>query len=353
MRSHTSATQLPSLVNGDEELPGELALAVFRQMVRTRVLEERSIKLSKSGQAHFWVGGPGEEVTNVILGMQFRKGRGPAYDYAHLHYRNAGFMIALGMPLDEHLQQATMRVTDPHSMGRNFVGHYSSAEWNVIPVTSVITVQFVMAPGTALMQKRNGGDGVSLVIGGDAGTAEGDFTSCMIWSTRPFNEVPVLMLVTNNRYGISTPYDTQHAEERISSRGEPFGIPGETFDGNDAVTTWHAIRRGYEYCREYRRPYLLEAMVSRLHGHSSSSGARRVEGERDCVAEMERALIDQEVADREWVDGVWREAREEVEEAVRRVLSQPEPRRADLERHTYAPSEYDAIYPEDYTGLPE
>lgn len=353
MRSHSSATQLPSLVKNDEELPGELALAIFRQIVRARVLEERCIKLSKSGQAHFWVGGPGEETTNVILGTQYRKGHGPAYDYAHLHYRNAGFMLALGMPVDEHLQQATMRVTDPHSMGRNFVGHYSNADWNIIPVTSVIAVQFTMAPGTALMQKRNGGDGVSVVIGGDAGTAEGDFSSCMVWSTRPDHEVPVLILVTNNRYGISTPYKEQHAEKRISSRGDPFGIPGETFDGNDAVTAWHAIRRGYEYCRENRRPYLLEAMVSRLHGHSSSSGARRVEGERDCVAELQWALLEQEVADLEWLEGVWREAREEVEEAVGRVLSQPDPRRADVERFTYAPSEFDAVYPQDFTGLPE
>lgn len=353
MRSHSSTTQLPSLVKGDEELPGELALTIFRHMVRTRVLEERSIKLSKSGEAHFWVGGPGEETTNVILGMQYRKGHGPGYDFAHLHYRNAGFMLALGMPVHEHLQQATMRVTDPHSMGRNFVGHYSCSDWNVVPVTSVISVQFTMAPGTALMQKRQGGEGVSVVVGGDAGTAEGDFASCMVWSTRPGNEVPVLMVVTNNRYGISTPYQTQHAESQITSRGEAFGIPGETFDGNDPVTTWHAVRRGYEYCRERRRPYMLEAIVSRLHGHSSSSGARRVEGERDCVAEMERALIDQELVDRNWVDGVWREAREEVEAAVQRVLSQPEPRRADVERFTYAPSEFDTIYPQDYTGLPE
>ena len=70
-------------------------------------------------------------------------------------------------------------------MGRNFVCHYAKREWNVIPVTSVIEVQFAMAPGTALVQKRYGGDGVTIVIGGDAGTAEGDFATCMIWSTRP------------------------------------------------------------------------------------------------------------------------------------------------------------------------
>src|SRR5207249_5038773 len=139
--------------------------------------------------------------------------------------------------------------TDPYSMGRNFVCHYAKKEWNVIPVTSVIEVQYVMAPGTALVQKRYGGDGVSVVIGGDAGTAEGDFATCMIWSTRPGNELPVLMLITNNRWGISTCATSQHSEERIIDRGKAHGISGEIIDGNDAVASWHAIARALDYCR--------------------------------------------------------------------------------------------------------
>ena len=109
-----------------------------------------------------------------------------------------------------------------------------------------------------------------------AGTAEGDFATCMIWSTRPGNELPVLMVVTNNGWGVSTPAATQHGEARIADRGRPFGIPGEAVDGNDPIASWHAVRRALAYCRRERKPYLLEARVSRLHGHSSSSGAARV-----------------------------------------------------------------------------
>src|SRR5438132_922323 len=141
----------------------------------------------------------------------------------------------------------------PHTAtGRNFVCHYAKKEWNVIPVTSVIEVQYVMAPGTALVQKRYGGDGVSVVIGGDAGTAEGDFTSCMIWSTRPGNELPVLMVVTNNGWGVSTSVDSQHGE-RIADRGRPFGIPGAVVDGNDPIASWHAVLKALTYCRRERR----------------------------------------------------------------------------------------------------
>src|SRR5579871_5687517 len=178
----------PELASGLDTLPLARCRELLRIMVRTRVMDERCIKMSKSGEAFFWVGGPGEEAFNACLGLQVKKGEGPAYDYLHLHYRNAAVMVAMGMPLIDHVRQMAMARTDPFSMGRNFVCHYAKKEWNVLPVTSVIEVQYVMAPGTALMQKRFDGDGVSVVVGGDAGTAEGDFASCMIWSTRPRNE---------------------------------------------------------------------------------------------------------------------------------------------------------------------
>src|SRR5205823_11769506 len=162
---------------------------------------------------------------------------------------------------------------------RNFTGHFAASEWNVIPISSVIEVQYVMAPGTALVQKRFGGDGITLVTGGDAGTAEGDFASCLVWSTRPGQELPVLIVIQNNNWGISTPAREVHGERHIIDRGRAFGIPGEVVDGNDPIASWHAIDRAMSFVRQKRRPYMLEAMVSRLHGHSSSSGALRVEGE--------------------------------------------------------------------------
>src|SRR5262249_22379454 len=180
---------------------------------------ERMIKMSKSGQGYFWIGGPGEEAFNVPLGLQVKKGRGPAFDYLHLHYRNSATLVAMGMPLSHGLRPMAMTATDTHSLRRNFAGHFSHADWNVIPVTSVIEVQYVMAPGTALVQKRLGGDGITIVTGGDAGTAEGDFASCLVWSTRPGQELPVLIVVTNNLWGISTAAGTHNGERAITDRG--------------------------------------------------------------------------------------------------------------------------------------
>src|SRR5437667_6196440 len=119
-------TAAPAVIRSAREgISAELALTVFRQMLRTRALEERSIKMSKSGEAYFWIGGPGEEALNVCLGLQLHRGFGPAFDYIHLHYRNAGILLAMGMPMIDHIRQLAMTATDRHSLGRNFVGHYA------------------------------------------------------------------------------------------------------------------------------------------------------------------------------------------------------------------------------------
>lgn len=359
LRRGTTRTAAPSAIrSGRDTLSVEVALTVFRQMLRTRALEERSIKMSKSGEAYFWIGGPGEEAFNVCLGLQVNKGRGPSHDYLHLHYRNAGVMLALGMPMIDHTRQLAMRWTDKHSRGRNFVGHYSVPEWNVVPVTSVIEVQFAMAPGTALVQKRHGmknpaeAEGISIVVGGEAGTAEGDFESCLNWSTRPGMELPVLMLVTNNHYGISTDLDAVHAHRPVADRAIPYGVRHETIDGNDPVATWHGIDRAMRYCRRERKPFLLEASVSRLHGHSSSSGAQRNWNETDAMATFEQKLIDAGAIDATTVRALKDEAKAEADAAVVETMKEPEPTREDVYAFTYAASDVDAVYPKDFTGLP-
>jgi 2-oxoisovalerate dehydrogenase E1 component alpha subunit len=342
----------PEVFSGHESLPAERCLDIFRIMVRARAMEERMIKMSKSGQGYFWIGGPGEEAFNICLGLQIKKGRGPAYDFLHLHYRNSATLIAMGMPLAHGLRQMAMTANDTHSMGRNFSGHYAAAEWNVVPITSVIEVQYLMAPGTAVVQKRLGGDGVTVVTGGDAGTAEGDFASCLVWSTRPCNPLPVLIVVSNNGWGISTEACGQHGERHIIDRGKAFGIPGEVVDGNDPIASWHALRRAFAYVRGERKPYMLEALVSRLYGHSSSSGALRVKNEPDPVTQFEAKLIEAGALDAPTADQIHDDAAAEVEAALEEVLAEPQPTAADVEMHTYAPSPVDAVYPEDYTGLP-
>ena len=259
-------------------------------MVQARVLEERLIQMYKSGHGYFWIGGPGEEAFNVSLGLLMKKGQGLDYDYLHAHYRQSATLLALGENPIGALRQMKNTATDPYSGGRNFAGHFSRREWNIAPVSSPIEVQYAIAPGTARAQKRHGGKGLTIVQGGDAGTAEGDFATCLIWASRPGFELPMLIIVTNNQYGISTPAGTQHGERHIADRGKAFGMKTGVIDGNDPELAYAGIKDAMDYVRKERKPFVLEAMVSRLYGHSSSSGANYVTEEADCITQFEKKL---------------------------------------------------------------
>src|SRR6185437_7849596 len=130
-------------------------------------------------------------------------------------------------------------------------------------------------------------------------------------------------------------------------RGKAFGIRGEVVDGNDPIASWHAIRRAMDYCRRERRPFMLEAKVSRLFGHSSSSGAQYVSSEPDTIEVFEQKLLEAGILDTIAIEHTHAEALAEVEATLEQVLLEPMPEASDVETHTYAPSSVDAVYPVD------
>src|SRR5215475_6816736 len=298
------ATRSPSVAAAPSgRLSPELCLQIYDLMPRTRVLEDRLITMYKQGDGYFWIGGPGEEAFSVPLGLLVDKGQGLDHDYLHLHYRCGGTLLAMGADPVDSLRQMRNAATDPYSRGRNFAGHYSVRKWNVVPITSPIAIQFAIALGTARAQRAGtGAKGITIVQGGDAGTAEGDFASALVWSSRQGSELPMLMIVTNNRWGISTAFEGQHGYEQIAERGKAFGMPTAVVDGNDPEASYAALKTAIDYVRTERKPYLLEAMVSRLRGHSSASGANPVKTEVDCLERFEQTLLSRNLLSREDMD---------------------------------------------------
>jgi 2-oxoisovalerate dehydrogenase E1 component alpha subunit len=336
----SSSSSIAPGAGGGAQLAPELELRIHELMLRARVLEERLVTMYRQGDGYFWIGGPGEEAFNVPLGLLVDKGMGLEHDFLHLHYRSSATLLAMGADPADALRQMKNTATDPYSRGRNFAGHASLRRWNVAPISSPIEVQYAIAPGTAMAQRATGAKGITIVTGGDAGTAEGDFASCLVWSSRKGSELPLLILVTNNQWGISTPYDGQHGETRISDRGKAFGMPTATIDGNDVETSWFALKKAMDYVRTERRPYLLEAMVSRLHGHSSASGANFVKDEADCLAQFEEKLEARKLRTRGEMDEMRARFTQELLEASKRVREEPQPRPDSIWEHVFADKNY-------------
>jgi 2-oxoisovalerate dehydrogenase E1 component alpha subunit len=340
MSTDISFSRPPRAPADHPRLPKEQLLRIHELMLEGRVLEERLIRMQRQGEGHFWIGGPGEEAFNTCLGLLVKKGHGLDYDYLHLHYRSSATLLAMGAPSIDALRQMHNTSTDPYSQGRNFVGHFSKRAWNVVPITSPIEVQYVVAIGTAIAQRRHGGDGITIVQGGDAGTAEGDFASCLVWASRPNAELPMLIIVANNQWGISTPAATQHGEKYIADRGKAFGMRTAVCDGNDPEAAWHALSEAIQYVRTERKPFLLEAYVSRLYGHSSSSGSKYVSDEVDCLVELEQKLDRRGWRSLEESKRMREELEAKMQAWYKQVLSEPHPTGDDIWKYVFADKNY-------------
>lgn len=326
MPSKHTASSKGSAPDPYKTLGANRLLKIHELMVRARLLEERLIKMSKGGDGFFWIGGPGEEAFNVSLGLQVKKGHGLEHDFLHLHYRSSAIMLAMGAKPIDTIRQMRSVATDPYSKGRNFVNHYAVPELNVVPISPTIETQYSTVIGTGIAQARAKTDAVSIVNGGDAGSAEGDFHTCLVWANRPVLPLPILIIVINNGYGISTEMRTQHGERNIADWAKVFPeMPGKTIDGNSVVESWAALEEAFAYVRKNRRPYLLEARTSRLYGHSSSSGANRI-AEPDCIAMLEDAMAERGAAKPAQLKKVWEAEAAAIDEAHKKVQQEPFPK---------------------------
>jgi 2-oxoisovalerate dehydrogenase E1 component alpha subunit len=320
-------------------LSQDLLLNMHDLMVKSRVLEERLIKIYKAGDAYFWIGGPGEEAWGVTLGMLVNKGQGPKHDYLHLHYRCTPTLVAMGLSMIDSIRLIMNRSTDPSTGGRNFSNHYCFPQWNVAPVSSPIEVQYVMALGTAHVQKRHQANALTVVTGGDAGTAEGDFASCLVWASRRGQELPILITVQNNLWGISTSYEGQHGENQIADRAKAFNIRSRVINANDPVESYLAIQEEMQYIRKTGKPSFIEAKLSRLYGHSSASGANLISHEQDCVKEFEKKLIQNGLIKESAAKLIWEKYEEEGFEAQKIVRTEPVPTPESIWENIYVGSE--------------
>ncbi|MGZ3708529.1 MAG: thiamine pyrophosphate-dependent enzyme, partial [Bdellovibrionota bacterium] len=166
----------------------------------------------------------------------------------------------------------------------------------------------------------------TIVNGGDAGTTEGDFASCLVWSSRAGRELPMLIIVTNNEWGISTPYAGQHPQTNtIADRARGLGIRTATLNGNDVEESWLGLQEAMSYIRKERKPYMIEARVSRLYGHSSATGCNFITEETDCLAKFEQKLEAAGVLSRKQMDEIRENYNQQMLALSQKVKEEPMP----------------------------
>ena len=311
-------------------------LKIYDSMLKARVTEERLIHIYKQGLGYFWIGGPGEEAFSVPLGLLLDKGQGIYKDWLYLHYRGLPTLMAMGLDMKSAFRTMFNKASDKSSGGRNFVNHYSIPEWNVAPVSSVIGVQYSIAIGTAHVQKRDKKNkGLTVITGGDAGSHEGDFATALIWASRPKQELPLLITVQNNQWGISTSYSSQHGSLSIADRAKAFQIKSYQVDGNDPVASYKVLKEAMSYIRLKRKPVFVEAKTSRLYGHSSASGANYVKEESCCIKKFEEYLLKEKLITEKKIKETWQTYQEQAKKVQQEVMKEADPKAETVWDHVY------------------
>lgn len=323
-------------------LAPEVLLRLYQEMLYARLIEEKMLSLLRQGKVSKWFSGIGQEAIAVGATLALRP-----EDYIFPLHRNLGVFTSRGMPLRKLFAQWQGKASG-FTRGRDRSFHFGAPEYRVIGMISHLGAMLPVADGVALASNLEKESYIALAFIGDGGTSEGDFHEALnvasVW------KLPVLFLIENNGYGLSTPVSEQYACERLSLRAIAYGIEGYTIEGNNVLEVYHTIRDLAEKAREDRKPRLIEAVTFRMRGHEEASGTKYVpphlfkEWElRDPILNYERFLLSEGLLSEREVQALRRDLKKKIEEEIRPVLYEPEPTPEPAE--VYAPYEEELVPP--------
>jgi 2-oxoisovalerate dehydrogenase E1 component len=334
------------------EFDRETMLKIYRIMLTSRRIDDKEIQLKRQNKIYFQLSGAGHEAVLVAAGLALK----PAYDWFYPYYRDRALCLTLGMtPLDTFLQ-ATGAAADPSSGGRQMPNHWAIPRLNIVTQSSTTGTQFLQAIGCAeanyrakLMGKADlvtgyGEDAITYVSCGDGTTSEGEFYESL--NTACNLQLPVLYLVEDNGYAISTPVEVQTAGGNITRLVS--GYPNlyiEEVDGCDPVASYETLRRAIAYCREGKGPALVRATVVRPYSHSLSDDEvmyrpeceRQEQAERDPINSFPERLVKEGFATEAEIKRIAEEVDDEVNAAADAAVASPKPAKSTIYNFVYSP----------------
>ena len=313
-------------------------LAMYRQMLLARAVDERMWLLQRAGKIAFVISGQGHEGAQVAIAWSLRRG----HDWMAPYYRSVASVMTFGMTAEEIIAAHLAKGTDPSSGGRQMPGHYGAAAYNIISTSSPVGTQALHATGIAMGAWVRGDDVVAFTSFGEGTSNQGEVHEAMNFAG--VHKLPVVFVCENNGYAISVPLDKQVGGGKVAIRAQGYGFPGVTVDGTDVLACYEAGRDAIERARRGEGPTLIEAMVVRLTSHSSDDDQRRYRDldevtaltERDALVIFGQQLREAGVLTDEIEQGMRDEIKQEVNEANRAAEARPDPDPTTAERFVYA-----------------
>ncbi|HSC54737.1 MAG TPA: thiamine pyrophosphate-dependent enzyme [Phnomibacter sp.] len=251
-----------------KDLSDQQLIELYRSLLLPRMIEEKMLVLLRQGKISKWFSGIGQEAIACGVAQALH----PDEWIMPLH-RNLGVFTGRNMPLRQLFRQ-WQGTKDGYSKGRERSFHFGSAAHHVCGMISHLGPQLALADGVALAHQLKGEQKVALAFSGEGGTSEGDFHEALnvaaVW------DLPVIFIVENNGYGLSTPTQEQYRCQYISDKAKGYGMEGITIDGNNILTVLDTLKGVRQYCIKHQKPYLIECITFRMRGHEEASGTKYV-----------------------------------------------------------------------------
>ena len=286
---------------------------LYLKLLKPRLIEEKMLKLLRQGRISKWFSGIGQEaisvgVTSSILPDEF---------IFTLH-RNLGVFTTREIPLFRLFSQWQGKMAG-FTKGRDRSFHFGAKEFHIIGMISHLGPQLSLADGIGLAHKNKREPKMVVAFTGEGATSEGEFHEALnlaaVW------ELPVLFVIENNGYGLSTPVKEQFRCEYLADKGKGYGIDAKTIDGNNVLEVYRTVEQIAHSMREKPAPFLLECMTFRRRGHEEASGTKYVPKElmefwaqKDPVEQFEAFLLKEQIIDESFVQDSKLNFKREIEE---------------------------------------
>lgn len=314
-------------------------LAIYKKLLLPRMIEEKMLVLLRQGKISKWFSGIGQEA--IATGVTYAL---DADEWIMPLHRNLGVFTGRNMPLHKLFMQWQGN-KDGYSKGRERSFHFGNADHHICGMISHLGPQLAIADGVALAHKLKKEHKVSVAFSGDGGTSEGDFHEALnvaaVW------DLPVIFVIENNGYGLSTPVNEQYRCESLVDKAKGYGMEGVRIDGNNILEVIDTIKGIREYCINEQKPYLVECMTFRMRGHEEASGTKYVPKElfeewaqKDPVKNFEEYLIKQDVLTEKLIEEIKEATKEYIEEELQKAYNADAAIKPDTEEEiqdVYAP----------------
>ncbi len=330
-------------------LDNDNVIKLYKNMLLSRLLDEKMLILLKQGKSFFHIGAPGHEAVQTAAAFAMK----PGDDYAYPYYRDQAFVLQYGVTIEEILMNFLAKGDDPSSGGRQLPQHYGHRELNIVSQSSPTGSQYLQAVGTALAMKKKGTQQIVYVSSGEGATSQGDFHEALNWASR--SSLPVLFMIQNNKYAISTHISQQTAGQSVYKFTAGYeGLNRYQMDGTDLYESYNVLSKAINKLRSGKGPVLIEAHTVRLMPHSSSDSHTKYrkkeelqkDKERDPLLQLEKNMLGESIVEESFINEIRKEIKAQVDEAADKVQKMADPQKKSLSTFVFAPQEEckDIIY---------